>query len=403
MPQPASFRPAVFLSPYVLTFSAELDLILACCGDDSSGDLSARIRQILEQHADLDWGRLLQLAQHHGLLPLVYRRLSGVLGASPSAGLEALRQEDKVNAHRTMWLTLELVNAHNHLAVRGLEVLPYKGPVLAESLYGNVALRQFSDIDLLVRAKDVQPIRLALAELGYKPGLHLSGAAERAYLKSGYEYTFDGTHGKNLIEIKWQILPRFYAIGFEVSDFFERAVTVDVGGQRMRTLCEQDLMLVLCVHAAKHAWARLSWLCEIAQLARSKALDWEALRVEAERLGIARILSVSFLLAHKLLLATPPPQLRVNSDVAAEPLAQRIQRQVVADTEFDPESAAYFRLMMNLRERGRDRASFSWRLLSTPGAGEWSAVRLPAPLFPLYRGVRMFRLVGRMISSISKA
>jgi Uncharacterised nucleotidyltransferase len=108
-----------------VTFSTELDLVLACCGDDSSGALSARIRQILDQHADLDWGRLLQLAQHHGVLPLVYRRLSGVLDASPSAGLEALRQEDRLNAHRTMWLTLELVNVYNHLAVRGLEVLPY--------------------------------------------------------------------------------------------------------------------------------------------------------------------------------------------------------------------------------------------------------------------------------------
>ncbi len=343
------------------------------------------------------------MAQHHGVLPLVYRRLSAALDASRSAGLEALRQEDKLNAHRTMWLTLELVNVYNHLAVRGLEVLPYKGPVLAESLYGNVALRQFSDLDLLVRAKEVQPIRLALAELGYKPGFQLTRAAERAYLKSGYEYTFDGIHGKNLIEIKWQILSRFYAIGFEVSDFFERAVAVEVGGRQMRTLCEQDLMLVLCVHAAKHAWERLSWLCDIAQLARSKALDWGALRVEAERLGIARIVSISFLLAHKLLLETPPPQLKVNSDTAAEALAQRIQRQVVADTEFDPESADYFKLMMSLRERSRDRFSFLWRLLSTPGAGEWSAVRLPAPLFPLYRGVRMFRLAGRMISSISKA
>ena len=59
------------------------------------------------------------------------------------------------------------------------------------------------------------------AELGYKPRLQLTPAAERAYLKSGYEYTFDGAQGRNLVEIKWQILPRFYSIGFEVDDFFE--------------------------------------------------------------------------------------------------------------------------------------------------------------------------------------
>ena len=64
-----------------------------------------------------------------------------------------MRRQDKANAHRALWLTLELLNIHRHLQARGLEVLPYKGPVLAEALYGNVALRQFSDLDLLVRSR----------------------------------------------------------------------------------------------------------------------------------------------------------------------------------------------------------------------------------------------------------
>ncbi len=66
-------------------------------------------------------------------------------------------------------------------------------------------------------------------------------AAERDYLKSGYEYTFDGARGRNLLEIKWQILPRFYSIGFDVNEFFERASAVTIEGQRLRTLCDQDL------------------------------------------------------------------------------------------------------------------------------------------------------------------
>jgi len=314
-----------------------------------------------------------------------------------SSGLEALRQQDIANAHRTLWLTLELLNIHRHLQARGLEVLPYKGPVLAETLYGNVALRQFSDLDLLIRSDDLPTIKEALADLGYEPGLRLAQAAERDYLKSGYEYTFDGARGRNLLEIKWQILPRFYAIGFDVNDFFERAVVVTIEGQKLRTLCDQDLMLVLCVHAAKHAWKQISWLCDIVHLARSRALDWLALQARAESLGITRIVAVTFLLAHKLLGAALPAQLGTEKDAGAEVLAMRIVRLIVGEEEFDPESMAYFRLMMELRERRRDRFSFWWRLLFTPGAGEWSAVRLPGALFPLYRMVRICRLAGRLI------
>jgi hypothetical protein len=172
---------------------------------------------------------------------------------------------------------------------------------LAERLYSNVAQRQFFDLDPLVRVRDVTAIRSALAELGYEPALHLTQAAERAYIKSGYEYTFDSAQGRNLVEIKWQVLPRFYSIGFKVDNFFERAVEIDVAGHRVRTLCDQDLMLVLYVHAAKHGWRQISWLCDITQLARSRALDWKALREQAEKLGITRIVAVSFLLSHKFI------------------------------------------------------------------------------------------------------
>jgi hypothetical protein len=336
------------------------------------------------------------------VVPLVYRRLATATDTTPPAWLERFRQQDHLNARQTLWLSVELLSIHKHLMERGLEVLPYKGPVLAESLYGNVALRQFSDLDFLVHPQDVRAIRSALAELGYKPGLRLSPAAERAYMKSGYEYTFDGAQGRNLIEIKWRILPRFYSIGFEIDNFFARAVAVNLAGQPLRTLCSQDLMLVLCVHAAKHAWMQLSWLLDIAHLARSSGLDWDALQAQAAKLGIARIMSVSFLLAHRLLGAPIPAQLKAEDDSAANALAERVLGQIVADTDFDPESVGYFRLMMELRERRADQASFLWRLWATPGAGEWSAVRLPAPLFPLYRAVRMCRMAGRMMSSASK-
>ena len=196
-----------------------------------------------------------------------------------------------------------------------------------------LALRQFSDLDLLIRSDDLPTIKEALAELGYEPGLRLAQAAERDYLKSGYEYTFDGARGRNLLEIKWQILPRFYSIGFDVNDFFERAAVVTIEGQKLRTLCEQDLMLVLCVHAAKHAWKQISWLCDIVQLARSHASRLAALQARARSLGIMRIVAVTFLLAHKLLGAAWPAQLgaEIERDAERGSSGERIVRLIVAE------------------------------------------------------------------------
>jgi Uncharacterised nucleotidyltransferase len=389
-------------SRYTEKFSPELDLILACCNQKSDEEASARIQQILPQTIDgqaIDEQKLVQLAQKHGLMPQVHRRLSVEMDARQSICLEALRHEDKVNTHRALWLTLELLNIQRHLAARGLEILPYKGPVLAQALYGNVALRQFTDLDILVHPRDLPGIKVALAVLGYSPGLSLSPAAQRDHLKSGYEYTFDGARGRNLLEIKWQILPAFYSVNFDIDNFFARAGSVVLEGQKLRTLCDQDLMLVLCVHAAKHAWKQISWLCDIVQLARSRSVDWALLKSEAERVGIARIVVVTFLLAQKLLGAELPPEIGSLRNETTEALANSILPTIVAEEEWDTESTRYFRLMTKLRERQRDRLSFWWRLLVTPGAGEWSTVRLPDPLFPLYRVVRFCRLAGRLIAA----
>jgi hypothetical protein len=169
-------------------------------------------------------------------------------------------------------------------------------------------------------------------------------------------------------------------------------------GHPLRTLCREDLLLVLCVHAAKHVWVQLSWLCDLAQLAKSPRLDWNAIQHEASRLGIERILSLNLLLAHKLLATTLPPQVqkRLQDDPSTTVLADEILRIIETSTHYNTESISYFRLMMRIRERWQDQARFLWRLVFTPSVSEWSAVQLPKCLQPLYRLVRLSRLAKRL-------
>jgi hypothetical protein len=169
----------------------------------------------------------------------------------------------------------------------------------------------------------------------------------------------------------------------------------------VRTLRGEDLLLVLCVHAAKHVWVQLSWLCDIAQLAKSQQLNWNAIQDEAQRLGIERIVGLNLLLAHKVLGSALPPQIqkRLREDPSTTILADEIQAIIERSTHYDTETTPYFRLMMRLRERWQDRARFLWRLVFTPSLSEWSAVQLPKPLQNLYRLVRLARLARRLASA----
>lgn len=369
-------------------------MLLAACSPAANPQLLADQFQ-----QSIRWKLLFDRAQQHGVLPMLYQRFSALAEPVPADVIAALKQSYQTNLHMAMLLSLELIRIYDHLSDSGFEVLAYKGLALSESIYGDIALRRIGDIDLLIHASDFFRIRDAVRELGFTPHWQIPDGQEAAYLKSGYERAFDGAAGPNLLELQWNIQPRFYAVDFDMDGLFRRAVAVPVAGRPMKTPSPEDLFLVLSVHAAKHIWGRLIWLCDLARLMNLPHLNWSAIAEQAEDLGIVRILRVGMLLANRILAAPIPSAAEASlpSDAAAETMADEIQPHVISATPFNVESFDYFRLMLRLRERNSDRLRFLHRLIFTPGPGEWNAVRLPATLSPLYRLVRLSRLLARIL------
>jgi len=382
------------------TLDPEWSLLLTAC---SAARPEEKRNLLLPQQLQqpVHWQRLFALAHQHGIQPLLYQGLSCLAEAVPPADFDSLRQSYQTNLHKALLLSHELIRIVAHLTALGIEVMPYKGPALAEVLYADIALRQPGDIDLLIHPQDLPRIRAAVREFGYTPHDQFSATEERAYLKLGYECAFDGPAGRNLLELQWALQPRFYAVDFDMDGLFQRAVTVPVAGQPMRTPSPADLFVVLSLHAAKHVWGRLAWLCDMAQLMSLPSLDWEWIGSHAEDLGIVRILRVTMLAANQLLGAAIPAaaQESLPEDRAAPALVEEIRTHIFSESAFNVESLAYFRLMMRLRERRSDRLRFLARLAFTPGPGEWAAVRLPRPLFPLYPLVRLSRLAAKLVGA----
>jgi hypothetical protein len=344
------------------------------------------------------WSVLFDLAEHHGVQPLLYQALSRTQDLVPEADMSHLARLYHTNLHRALLLARALIHVQHHLKQNNIESLPYKGVALAESFYSDIALRQAGDIDLLIRVQDFFRVRDALRDLGYAPQSSFSPPQQRSSLKSGYECIFDGPAGRNLLEVKWRILPRFYAIDFDYDSLFRRAVPVHVAGHAMKTPSPEDLFLILCVHAAKHVWGRLIWLCDVAGIMQRPELNWTWIAAQSKDLGLARMVRVTLLLVNRLLEIDIPPAAESNlsPDDQAGPLAREIEPHIPSMTDYEVESFAYFRLIGRLRERWRDRGRFSARILLTPGPGEWATLRLPQPLFPLYRLVRLARVASRI-------
>ena len=389
----------------------EFELLCALAGAELSPERRERIANW--NLSALDWSEVLRLAEYHGVLPLVARNLIENYRAKEGRGLppeveRSLRSAYEANLRRSLWFTSELARVMQHFGRLQLRAVPYKGPVLAQSLYRDLGLRSFSDLDFLISPADFDRAKQALAEIGYRPSGEVnpaieSPAAERLWLRTGYERSFDGAAGKNLVELQWALLPHFYAVDLRVEDLLARAGKTVVGEGEVPCLSPEDSLLVLCLHAAKHLWTRLIWLSDIAETLRSysgtQTIDYSLVFSRARSLGVARILGVSFWLV-KNVLRTEIPQ-PAEEMIAADPrvpaLGGEFAERLARGATYNFESTEYFRLILKLRERRGDRWRYGWRLVWTPGAGEIAAVRLPEAIFPLYRIVRIGRLLRKLV------
>lgn len=375
----------------------EWSLLRAACAEGPPTQKVAHIRELLG--FQVRWDSLLSLAEHHGVQPILARCLMSFEDEVPPQALITLKQRYQANLHKALLLSGEFVRVADSLSQAGIDFIPYKGLALAETVYGDIALRQAGDIDLLIHATDLQRVQEAMGKIGYVPHVTFSEDEEAAYIKSGYECAFEGAAGRNLLEVQWKIEPHFYAVDVDLEELFCRAQTVRVMGWDTKSLSPEDLFVVLGLHAAKHVWGRLIWLCDLERVSR-RPLNWKRIAEHAQRLGVVRIIHVTLLLAEKLL-GSPYPALAAENlpaDSAAETLAEEIETYISNDKTYDVESFAYFRLMLRLRERRVDRIRFVSRFVFTPGPSEWAVMRLPKLLFPLYRVVRITRLAGRIAS-----
>lgn len=369
-------------------------MLAASSANPSSSDLRL-VRNLLEK--PVNWDSVLRLANQHGITSLLYQNLAPLDGVIPIAVLQSLRQAYDHNIHKTLFLARELIRILDCLADLGIEVIPYKGIVLAEVYYGDMALRQSGDMDLFVRSQDMARIKNAIRDLGFTPRLSIPEDAEADYIAAGYECTFDCAAGKNLLELQWALQPRYYAVDFDMEGLFDRAVNATLAGRTVKMPSPEDLLLILSVHAAKHVWGRLIWLRDIAQILQRDNLNWDRIQSQARHLGVERILHITLLLLDRFFGTRLPAvvETKLLMDKTANVLVQQIAISIATGVNYEEEKLSYFRLMMRLRERKTDRLRFLARLTFTPGPGEWKAVHLPKPLFPLYRLVRLARLASR--------
>ncbi|WP_373544988.1 nucleotidyltransferase family protein [Chamaesiphon sp.] len=377
---------------------AEIELLLCCSHTHPEPHQLTRIQALVRQ--PLDWTYLVERATHHNILPLVDRQLQQIDSDSiPSEVLAQIHANFDGNFQRNLHLTAELLKLSQLFKTHQIPMLSFKGPILAQIAYGNLALRQFLDIDILVPEADVVRANQLLVDRGYQSQFALTESQQILYAGLRNEHWFWHEEKQVCVDLHWSILPKHFSFTPDPQLLWSKTEKVEFGSQSIDTLIPEHLLLFLCAHGAKHNWWRLYWICDIAELLRTHPdLDWASIHSLAGRFGTKRMLFLGLYLAHQLLGAVLP--LSVLTEIESDPtipiLSIEIHErlfQIPANSDDSSwtwkDYAIYRRTITSLRDR-------LWYLVDTilpPTPLEWQIVTLPRPLFPLYYLVRLVRLI----------
>jgi hypothetical protein len=386
------------------TPDAEGELLLRCCA--ASGRLADRavIRECAVRV--VDWDRFIELADRNGVIAMVGARLGaeGIADLPPHVA-RALRFSYQVNALRSNHLAgcaAEIVDAFAAKA-NAVPAIAIKGPALAIAAYGDVAMREFVDLDFMVRLSDLPQAARALEQVGY------SSTYQHDVVESGFfpDTTLDFVREGSAVDLHWSLSPRYFPFAPDAAQIWDRTAEIELLGRRVRILGPADAILFQACHGSKHGWTTLAQVCDFAHLlATAGNVNWTSLLDDARRARCRRMLLLAANLAHSLELC----------EVPAEPLdvARRDSRVVsltrrIAPRIFDLRRALKlddWATAMRTIESTRDRATYVAQRALAPKMSDRALMPLPRPLYPLYYLARPLLVAikhrGRLLGKFSR-
>jgi len=287
-----------------------------------------------------DWRPFAAACDAHQIAPLIFCRLRDFpQDFVPSGLLEYLRARFYEVSARNYHLASKLVELTALLEGHDIPALAYKGPAVAMAIYGDLALRQYEDLDLVIPKEHLSRALNLLTQRGFRitpyssrGGFHYVPYSIRPenprHLAKYHVVTLQAPDKTFFVDLHWHLANESgRAFCPDIEKVWDRAERLELPQGSVSTLCHEDLLSALCYHGTKHRWSCLKWLLDVAELfRRTETLDWSRIQeMIADRPGVAASTTLAVLLARDLLGVTV-----VTEVTKTLPITQRTVRLAAA-------------------------------------------------------------------------
>lgn len=379
-----------------LSIAPEVAYVLGLCRRDSSSLAQESLQPAAE---GFDWEGVLKYASRHRLGPTIYWKLRGFgFPGVPEPVIAELEGTFRSTVGTNLAFARLIVRLLDRLEGAGVQVIALKGPVAAYVHHGNLAARQFGDLDLLVPLGHAQAALAELRALGFAPEVPLGERHFCVLLRTRREVNLRHPNGW-VVDLHWDSLGSHLSWCAEEA-LWQRSVEVDFEGRRVRTLGRVDLAAYYGLKAAEDGWRAAYQLLDASRAFEVLGEEeWDHLVLSVDLGGKWRAVATSVLFAHELLGVAVPCR------VLDEAERRRDVRKLAARAAprlLRPESRGLslpLRVMeqMQCLERWRDKVSLVRTVAITPSERDLTVLPCWLTVPPLPQVVR----VGRTITSLA--
>ena len=322
------------------TLPPEVTVLLACVRFYLHTTTLSELTCLLA--SDVNWTTLLETAINNGVMPVLYQSLKAIEeDLVPRAVMVQLQTCNRMNGLHNLSQTKELLKILALLEKAGIEAIAFKGPTLAASAYGNVTLRQFNDLDILVRKKNFWQAKAVLVAQGYQSSgteaeeielfncqfqISLSHSTPEATMfNQRFQPSLLHSNPERSIDLHWGIPPKRIWKSDRFERLWENLDLIDLMGQPIKTFNKEATLVVQCMNVAKNPSNRaFKQICDVAQIIRAYPdLNWQSALKLSSKLHSQQLFLIGLSITRKLL-HIPLPQFMLEMLVKSQLTDERL-------------------------------------------------------------------------------
>lgn len=358
------------------------------------------------ENTRIDQERLYSILAVHGVRPLFYHTLTQHQVKIDNGAGQRLKEFYLENQARSMELAVLTSRVQTDLFQKGIQVIPFKGPAFSSRYYGNLGLRECTDVDFLARPTDITQIESYLKDSG-EMKLSVPAKYMKYYRKHFKEivYTVKAVMHRFSVEVHW-ILLNSYIGKYPQFDFFSRGIQPEkLGSLHYNVLRpDYDLLAVASNHFVKDMSVKFKYLVDIACLLSSQgaAVDKQMIESVSGQYHCRKRMDYGFQLVSQLLGVSMAEW--KSKFVFGENMLQDALKVPLAIKNFDVISVAFLRRSLKMQDDNRQRFIFLRRCLHyffLPTNNDIYAFKPPAGLVLALILVRPFRLAANQVRRLT--